>query len=711
MAALLGLAALLALMTPSVMAEDILTLDGAVTDTTGALTDEKTAIEDAIEAVSDQHGVQPFVVFVQTTGDRTAEEYAFETAARNSLGVDDALILVALDDRTDYIWLSDGLENITNDELDEIITGTLEPGLGDGDFAGAVIRTVEGLGEAAGSPVATEDPDPIVPGPVTFPPGTDPGIDGGATDGSGGLGLGVIVGLALLAGGGYLLFRRSRGQPGGPKGGAARGATGGTLSGPELARQANALIIATDERVRDAQQEVDFAEAQYGPAEVAPLRAAVASAQGELRDAFTVRQRLDDEVPEDEATRDAMHREIVERATRAQATLDRETDRIRQLRDLERDAPNTLVELPARIEAVEDRLPAAASQFAALQRYAAGAWQPVAGHLEEAQKGLDGARNAVIVGSQASSADDGSRVAVATREALEGVTGAAALIDAIDKLVADVGEAERRVPGEIAEADRDVADARAALGSGTNTDPAVAARAAEAERAVDDARRFATVGPADPVEALRRATEAHRLADAVLAEARDAAEARTRLAAAADSSIRTSAAEVDRAATFIAARRRGVGETARTRLAEAQRLVSEAATLASSDPAAALEVSRRAQALAQDAYRLAQSDFSDWDQGGPGWGQRSGSGDQTAEILGQILGGVLGGVVRGGGGGGWGGSPWGSGGGGGSSPGGGGLGGGGLGGGWGGGGGFGSGGFGGGGGGGGGGGRGRGGRW
>ena len=36
------------------------------------------------------------------------------------------------------------------------------------------------------------------------------------------------------------------------------------LSGPELRQRANAMLIATDERIRDARQEVDFAEAQYG---------------------------------------------------------------------------------------------------------------------------------------------------------------------------------------------------------------------------------------------------------------------------------------------------------------------------------------------------------------------------------------------------------------------------------------------------------------
>jgi hypothetical protein len=135
-------------------------------------------------------------------------------------------------------------------------------------------------------------------------------------------------------------------------------------------------------------------------------------------------------------------------------------------------------------------------------------------------------------------------------------------------------------------------------------------------------------------------------------------------------------------------------------LAEAQRHLSEATGLLPTDATGALSESKRAQALAHEAYRLAQDDFSDWDQGGPGWGQRRGrGGDQTAELLGAILGGVVGGVLSGGGrsGGGWGGSPWGGSGGGGRS----------IGGGWGGGGGFGSGGFGGGGGGG----RSSGGRW
>ncbi len=691
---LTALAALAFLASP-VRAEDILRLEGPITDTTGVLADGADDIEAAIASALDD-GVQVFVLFVQRTDGRTAEEYAADTASENSLGGDDALILVALEDRTDQIWIADGLDGISNDELDDIVTGTLEPGLREGDFPAAVVDTIEALGAA--NTVAVRTAAPATPGPE--PTASDGGA--GGVDAGGGPGLGPILALAAIIGGAFLVWRSRRGRPAGS-------GPAGAPSGPPppdpatLARQANALLIATDERIRDAAQETDFAEAQYGADAASPFRTAVAEARELLAGAFVVRQRLDDETPEDEPTRIAMLQEIVDRTTRAQERLDAETERIRALRDLERDSPNTLVELPARIEAIEDRLDATEAIMTDLRRYAESVWAPVRGNLEEARKGLAGARSAVTVGSAAAADDDRSAVAVATRTALEGMTGAGQLLDAIDSLAASVQEALRRIPEELAEATRDLAEA----GRSDSTQHAQAAADARrrAEAALETARAAATAQPPDPLTTLRLATEAHRLADEALVEARDAAEAADRLHAAATSTLQTASAEVARAAIFIGSRRRGVGEVARTRLAEANRHLSNANGLLATDAATAQHEAGRALALAQDAIRQAQDDFSDWDQGGPGWGQRrSAGGDETARILGSILGGVIGGVLSGGGrsGGGWGGSPWG-----------GGLGGGGgigrsSGGGWGGGGGFGSGGFGGGGGGGG---RSSGGRW
>jgi uncharacterized membrane protein YgcG len=676
---------LLAVSTVPASAEQPPTLGGPVTDHSGALDGAAGDVEAAIARTLEDHGVQAWVLFVDSTDGQPAPDYAAETARINSLGADDALVLVALEDRTDAIWVADGLDAISDAEIDRIIADELEPRLRDGDFSGAAVAAVEGLGAAndtVAAPEPTSEPAPAEPAP-------------GQSETGGGGALGFLLPLLLigLIGGGVLLVIRAvQGRGAAEERGRKTGA---------LARDANSLLISTDERIRDAAQEVDFVEAQYGDAEVAPLQQAVAQARDELKRAFEIRQKLDDAEPENAATRAQMLREIVERLTRAHAVLDAQTERIRKLRDLERDAPETLAALPARIDAVEARLPAGEAALNGLDRYAPSASQTVRGNVVEVRKGLAGARKAVANGTASLQAGDTAKAASATRLALEGVTGATGLLDAIDRLVASIATAEQQLPGALRQAETELADARAtATETGLGQGSPIASRLSEAERSLAAAQAAAAATPRDPAAALSAATEAQRLADEVLAAARKEVAARQRVEAAATASIRTATSAVDRASDFVGTRRRGVGRGARTRLAEAERNLADAEALLSTDPALAAQAAERAERLANEAYRLADDDFSDWDQGGPGWGQRRG-GASGGDVAGAILGGILGGILSGGGtgGGGWGGSPWGGSGGsrGGGFPG------------WGGGGGFGSGGFGGGGGGGGG--RARGGRW
>ena len=133
--------------------------------------------------------MQLFVLFVGTTGDRTSTDFADETAKINSLGADDALLLVAIDDHTDAIWVSDSLP-ITDAELNAVISEQLEPALQDGDFGGAVIATAAGIGAAADvSNEPTVGPGPTVgPKPtagVVVPPPDGPGIEWGGPPGPG----------------------------------------------------------------------------------------------------------------------------------------------------------------------------------------------------------------------------------------------------------------------------------------------------------------------------------------------------------------------------------------------------------------------------------------------------------------------------------------------------------------------------------------------
>src|SRR5688572_12678955 len=153
------LAAAMSTAQPAVAAE-IPSLDGPVTDRTGVLDGSGGEIETAIEDLLDEANVQLWVLFVPTTEDLNATDYATEAAAANSLGANDALLLVAIDDRTDAIWVADGLDEITDTEIDAVIANDLEPRLADGDFGGAVVAAAEGLGAAATA--AEPTPRPVV---------------------------------------------------------------------------------------------------------------------------------------------------------------------------------------------------------------------------------------------------------------------------------------------------------------------------------------------------------------------------------------------------------------------------------------------------------------------------------------------------------------------------------------------------------------------
>ncbi|TAK01038.1 MAG: TPM domain-containing protein [Chloroflexota bacterium] len=680
-------------------------LSGPVTDAVDVLGGEVEAVEAALADLLDSHDIQLFVLFVDTTEDLSVFEFIDETARLNSLGVNDALLVVALDDRTDAIWISDGLEaEITDEELDSIIAGTLEPALGDGDFAGAAIATAIALGEAV-------EPEPI-PTPAPTPEATPTPPDAGGSGTNDGIDVGLVVGVLLLVAGAVILGAWLFGRLG-----AMREAEERDRRTGKLAREANALLIATDERIRTADQEAGFVEAEFGEAEAKPFRAAITEAREELRAAFGIRQRLDDAEPEDPPTREALLNEILERCGRAGAALDRQAARIDELRNLERNAPTILAGLPALVEAQERRLSGAETTLDELGRYAESTWASVTGNATEARKGLAGARAAIERGiaavgraeGRAEGRPDGQAASRAvTREILtaqEGIAGATALLDGIDKLATSVREDEAGLADELRAAATDLADARAAVGT---LDPGAASghdrTISAAEEALRSASAAAATVPLDPRSAYRLAAAARRGSGDVLAAVRRDAAQQAQLAAALAASISSARADVDRAADFIATRRSGVGRRARTRLAEAERLLEAAISARDSDPKAAIEQAREAERRAEEAYSLAATDFDGWNRGGP---SPTGTGGGTgSDIAGAILGGIIGGILSGGGrgGGGWGGSPWGS-----SGP----SGGGGGGGGWGGGGGGHSrgGGFGGGGGGGGGGGHSRGGRW
>ncbi len=652
-------------------AQDVPHLASQVTDQTGVLEGQGDALQGALDDLLAAQDVQLFVAFITTSGDRTAPELAQETFGQNGLGGNDMLLLVAVDDRR-YAWYENGaIPQLSSSSVDALLSTTLEPRFRAGDYAGGVTDFAQGLAQALGAgPAPAATPGPTVALGTAAP--SSPAPAQGSSSGAAGTVLGVLLAFIVIAVGltiAWAAWRRRRLIRLGEEERDRR--TG------QLARQANQLLITSDDAVRDLQQELGFAEAEFEATDVEPFRAALGQAKEELKAAFTVRQRLDDEIPEDPATRELMLNEILARCRRVDEIATQQRSGVAALRDIERRAPEILAALPSQVAALQARLPAAEATMERLAAYAEVSWRSVRGNVEEARKRIEfaaaeaargsealaasgpGPGSAGTASSSAAPAPDTHTARRAARAAQSALAEAATLLDGIDRLAASLDDARSRLDGELRAAEIDVKAARAALGSThggrEGQDGTLAARVADAEAQLAAARAEAVSTTPDVLAAAKGAQTANATADQVLASVREAAELRARQQAALGAALQTAGVSVAHAADYVESRRQGVGREARTRLAEAQRHLEQAQALATTDPDGSLSEARLAAQMADEAYRVASSQFDDWDRRGGGGGR--GSGDLTGAILGGIiLGGILGGGRHGGG---FGGTRWG----------------------------------------------------
>ncbi len=381
-----------------------------VTDEVGAVQGATGDIERATQELRDRTDTQLFVLYTDTTDGIPVTDHAQAIAEANGLGVGDGLYLIATGDRTHALWLGDGvIEKVSVDRQDDILLEA-EDRLADGDLAGAPVVVAEQLQ---------------------------------ATLADGGLSLGPILAVLALGAVGvglWVAWSRRRGTAGGVAADAA-----GTPAEPPTV--SNAQLLELDEQVRNATNELGFVEAMYGPEEVQPYAEAIDKARAELTAAFGVRQRLDDAEPEDAATQRTMLEELAGHVSSAQSLLSGQRDHLRQLRDVEQDAPRLIPTLEADVAALEQRLPEADRQRATLESsYAPANWASVRGNRTEAAKRVAAARDSLAEASTALTGDDRSRAAVELLGATQAVTEATALLDALGTAVDRAGHGAVAAP-------------------------------------------------------------------------------------------------------------------------------------------------------------------------------------------------------------------------------------------------------------------------
>lgn len=471
-------------------AEEPLDVSGQVTDRADALGGDRARVQAALDELYERTGRQLFVVYVDDFGDLTGSEWATRTAEVSGLGRTDVLLAVALRQRS-YGYDADA-EDFSDADLERVDREFVLPALREDDWAGAAVGAAEGLAE----------------------------VDEGS-----GLPWGWIVGGvgALAAAGAWGVHRARRrydhthpvvdehGEPVDPA---------AILTDDELEAAAASALVQVDDALQTADQELGFAEAQLGAEAVVGLRAAVDAGRAQLREAFALRQRLDDAEPESDAERRTLQSRVLQVCRDVDASLAEQVERLDAVRALQDRVPEASAALQRRVAELRDRLPRTATTLETLASTHAGrALAAVSGNVDRARVLLDAADAQHDQAQTSLAADDRAAAALHLRTAEESAAQAGALLDAVETARVDLEAARERaddlltqVTATVSAVSTYVQTHRGAIG------PTARTRLSESARLLDEGRTTVTTDPDAARAVLERSA-------ALVAEAQSAAEA------------------------------------------------------------------------------------------------------------------------------------------------------------------------------------------
>ncbi|MCD0444712.1 TPM domain-containing protein [Glycomyces sp. A-F 0318] len=612
-------AAALALVPGPASAAAPLLLSGPVTDRAGAVGDREDDVLAAIGDLEEDTGMGLYVAYIDDFGGYDPQDWADTTAVDSDLGTDDLLLAVAIDERR-YTWSVAAGFPLTDSQLNRVAADRIAPELADGNWVEAAIGAAEGYRAAYRGE--------------------------GASGGSSFVWILVLLLAAAAAIGLYLWFRNRR-RGGGAAAPVPSPAKRQKMTTERLNAEANRLLVETDDAIRTSEQELGFAEAEFGAEHTAAFTAALAAARTGLTESFKIRQELDDDVPETEPQRRQMLSAIVDRLVEANRELDAKADDFDRLRDLGRRAPEAVAALKERGGALPPRIAEARAALTSLQdRYAESASATVRDFPDTAEDRLRFAQTSLNGADQAVAADDRGRAALLLRAAEEATAQAEQAVDAVARRSGELDAAAAQLGAVLDEAEANAGEAgRAAAGAPDGE--AVAAQAAHLEAVVAEVR--AAEGPVDPLAATARVERAAAELDRGLEALRGAVAGARRARAQLDQVLLSARSTTAAVEDYVNTNRGAVGPEARTRLNEARIQLDRALALQEDDPARALPLAQRADELANAAAAAAQQDV----QGYLAPTYTGGGGSPLGGSAGAMLGGILlGGMFGGGGGGG-----------------------------------------------------------
>lgn len=622
---------------PAAAAQPPFRLADYITDDAGALSGSgRGAVESAVDKLYADRHIRLWVVYVDNFSGQPAVSWAQSTRQATDMGDFDALLAVATVDRAYAFLVPSRVPSITTAQVNDLRRNQIEPALHRMDWSGAAVAAANGLnrkqgGSSAGSWV------PLL------------------------IGLGVIV-IGVL--GLFLVMRYRRRRRRAAELAAARriDATDpdalAALSLGALDDLSRMKVVEVDNALRTSANELALTIEEFGEQRTEPFTRAVNNAKAALGQAFTVRQQLDDAIPETRTQRRELLTRVIVSAARADRELESQREAFEEMRDLVINAPSRLdgltqqiVELTARIGPAEERMTALHNEFdaAALTSVATNV-ATAKNRLAFADQNLSRARELAakpVSGQQSELVD-------ALRAAESALGQARALLDAVDSAATDIRHAVATLPSLIADIRAGIEQANTQLVQAQKTKaPHIRELAAARDAAVNAVDAVNAGGSADPLGAFTRLTQADAALDRLLATVAEEQAAAERLNRTLEQALFTAQSRVRAVTDYIDTRRGSIGPEARTRLAEASRRLQAALDNRATDVSAAIADANAAAALAAQAQALANDDVQYAQRAYAG--RYGGGNDLGAMMGGIIIGDMLGGAMRGGFGGGWGG--------------------------------------------------------
>lgn len=403
----------------------------------------------------------------------------------------------------------------------------------------------------------------------------------------------VVLFAALVAAGFWIIARRKKNGP-------APDTVG------DLQKRANILLVRVDDAVKNAEDELGYALAQFGRDKTGDFRTALDEARTGLREAFALQQKLDDAYPDTATQRREWTARIIHLCEKARRNLGEQEEQFAELRQLEKNAPGNLAAVRALIESMDERDAKASETLAELRKnYTDTAIASVADNLARAHEERGQAIAATETAqARLEKAEAGATAADAIRTAEEHAYRALSLLDAIGTAKTELATAADAVTALQDATRRNLDEARALRDAPPDADSSAAVARAietvESALAAKDAH-------SDPLASLEVLRAANAELDMSLAGARNQQRrlegARTALVGA----LVGARSQLATTRDYISTRRGDVGAEARTRLAEAERLLQVAE--AESDPVAALDAARSSATYSRDADALARYDL------------------------------------------------------------------------------------------------------